>query len=236
MPRVSINLMHGATADNDPFFGRIVQQFYTEATRRHPRALVVRQMSHGLALCQFPRTFDEYYMRIEGSARRNHKKAAREGCSVRLINYNEHLEQIGQIMQSTEVRQGRRVPDEYIRGEVPPCTDPLSKNPLHAYPYFGVFSGETLIGYAGCMVAGEYCGIQHILGHAKFLHLGPIPQLIIEMARHVPVNHPAVKYYAYGMYFGANESMRRFKRKFDFLPHRVDWVLGDSGGSSLSAP
>src|SRR5579871_3773636 len=51
MPRVSINLMHGATAGNDPFFGRIVQQFYTEATRRHPRALVVRQMSHGLALC-----------------------------------------------------------------------------------------------------------------------------------------------------------------------------------------
>jgi hypothetical protein len=33
-------------------------------------------------------------------------------------------------------------------------------------------------------------------------------------AEYVAENHPAVKYYCYGTYFGARETMKRFKRKF----------------------
>src|SRR5262249_38502859 len=49
--------------------------------------------------------------------------------------------------------------------------------------------------------------------------------LILEVAREIYASYPTVKYYAYGTYFGASESMRRFKRKFLFYPHRVTWKL-----------
>lgn len=227
MPRVSINLMCDATTGNDPFYSRVVRESYRQAMSRHPRWFLLRRMVHGVALCQLPPTFDQYYMRIEGSARRNHKKASREGCVVQPITFNDHLEAIGEIRASADVRQGRPMPEAYRNGVVTPTNNPVSNSPLHGYPYFGVFAKDSLIGYAGCLIAGEFCGIEQIFGHADHLTLGAVPQLLIGIARHLYEQHPQVKFYAYGTYFGASESMRRFKRKFDFCPHHVSWQLGD---------
>jgi hypothetical protein len=83
-----------------------------------------------------------------------------------------------------------------------------------------------LYAYLGCMIAGEFCGIEQIFGHAKFQGDAVVPLLIVSLAEHLRTAHPRVKFYAYGGYFGAQETMRRFKRKFLFLPHRVDWLLG----------
>jgi hypothetical protein len=214
-----------ATADNDPFYERIVLEHYRDANRRQPMRLFLRRLVHGLCLSKLPPTFDEYYMRIDGSARRNHKKSIREGCEFRKIVYNDHLAEIGEVRASTETRQGRLMPEEYRKGLVRPCTDPPSRTPFHDYPYFGVFLKGKLIGYAGCFVAGDYCGIEQVLGHADFLPYGVVPLLFIEIARHLYDHHKQVKHYAYGMYFGASETMQRFKRKFDFHPHRVTWTL-----------
>jgi hypothetical protein len=235
MPRVSVDLMLAATANNDRFYHNLVQQHFVEARKRHPRLLLVPQMVYGVALCPLPPKFDDYYMRIEASARRNHKKACREGCSVRRIQFNEHLDEIREIRRSADVRQGRLMPEEYRSGVVMPCTDPPSRTNLHDFPFFGVFFGEKLIGYAGCLVAGEICIIQHILGHADHLTVGVVPLLIIGIAQHLYEQFPSVRYYAYGTYFGAGETMRRFKRKFGFQPHRVDWMLDGATGSDESA-
>jgi hypothetical protein len=129
------------------------------------------------------------------------------------------------------MRQGRRVPKEYLSGKVAPCTDPTSQNPTHDYPYFGVFVSEKLVAYAGCFIGGDVCLLQHILGHAEWLEKSVVPFLIIEIVRYLLERHPHVKYYAYGTYFGAGETMKRFKRKFDFVPHYVTWVL--DGGPPL---
>jgi hypothetical protein len=231
MPRVSIDLMHRAAGDNDPFFGEIVRKYYADALRRHPRYLVVPQMVYGVAICELPATFDKYYMKIEASARRNHKKAIREGCSFRRIAFNDHLEAIGDIRKSTDTRQGRLMPAVYRSGVVQPCNDPPSTSPIHDYPYFGVFQEERLIGYVSCLIAGQMCSIEHILGHAEYLTLGAVPQLIIGIAQHLYEHRKQVCYYAYGTYFGAAETMQRFKRKFGFHPHRVDWML-DVGRSA----
>jgi hypothetical protein len=186
-------------------------------------------------MCRLPGTFDEYFMRVEGSARRNYKKALREGCAVRRIQFNDHLEAIREVRMSADVRQGRPMPEEYRRGLVAPSTDPPSRSPLHDYPYFGVFLGDKMVGYAGCLVAGEVCSLEHILGHADHLAVGAVPQLIIGIAQHLYRHHPQVRYYTYGMYFGGGEGLRRFKRKFDFLPHRVDWVLGGEPVDAVAA-
>jgi hypothetical protein len=229
MERVSIDLMHAASAGNDPFFGHVVRDYYSRARGRHPRYLLFPNMVYGVALCRLPPAFDDYYMQIEASARRNHKKARREGCTFEPIDFNEHLAAIREIRQSADARQGRPMPESYRQGILRPCSDPPSRSPIHAYPYFGIFYQGQLVGYAGCLIAGEVCILEHILGHAGHLSLGVVPQLIIGIAERLYAHHPQVRYFVYGTYFGAGETMRRFKRKFGFVPHRVEWLLDRPG-------
>lgn len=224
LPQVQIDLMHDKTGQNDPFFARITRQYFDYANKRHPRYLVIRQRSHGVAVCNLPPTFNDYYMLLESSARRNHKKAMREGCSFKRIDFNAHIEDIRKIWQSTDVRQGQ-MPEHMIRGEVTPITDPPSKTHFHDYPYYGIFFENQLIGYAGCMIAGTYCGVEQIYGHADHLTRGVVPQLFIGIAEDLYKNYPQVKHYCYGTFFGAGDTMRRFKKKFQFFPHRVQWKL-----------
>ncbi len=234
LPRVTINLMRSATTGNDSFFEQMVLDHYRNARRRHLRHLFLQEVVHGVALSQLPKTFDEYYMRIDGSARRNYKKAMREGCEVRKINYNDYLPDIAEVWTSTDMRQGRLMPDAYRQGAVIPSTNPPSNSPTHDYPYFGVFLKGKMIGYGGCLIAGEYCGIEQVLGHADHLSLGAVPLLFIGIAKHLYEHHTQVRYYSYGMYYGASETLRRFKRKFDFNPHRVTWTLDHRHPSPIS--
>ena len=127
--------------------------------------------------------------------------------------------------------QGERLPDDFLQGEVPRCTDPPTKTNVHDYPYFGVFQAgsagqpERLVAYACCLVAGEICMLEHIFGHAAHLTEGVVPMMLIGIAEHIYKSYPNVRYYAYSTYFGALPNMRRFKKKFCFYPHRVDWRL-----------
>lgn len=233
LPRVSIDLMCRATVGNEPFYRRVVEEFYAEATRRHPKFPLVGAMQFGVALHLLPRTFDLYFMRIEASARRNHKKAMSHECHFRQIDYNDHLNDISDIRRSTDIRQGQ-LSQDFLCGEVQPCANPRSRTTIHDYSYFGVFRDDRMVAYAGCLIAGELCMIEHIYGHAGFQSMGVTPMLVIEMARHVIERHPVVRFYAYGMLLGASESMWRFKKKLGFLPYRVDWLLGDGGARLIS--
>jgi hypothetical protein len=227
MPRVRIGLMLDQTTGNDPFFARVVRDFHAHATSRRLPLPFVRRMSHGVALCPLPDEFDQYYMLIDGSARRNHKKACREGCAVRRIQFNDHLDAVREVRMSSDLRQGRAMPEDYRNGIVNRIDDPPSNSRCHDFPYFGVFAEDKLVGYAACLIAGELCHIEHILGHAAHLQLGVVPLLIIGIAQELYRAYPDVKYYAYGTYFGAGQTMQRSKRKFGFVPHRVDWELGE---------
>jgi len=225
MPRVTIALMASEASGNDPFYARIVDEFYEATRQRHDKFPLVRNWQYGVALCVLPATFDDYFMAIEAAGRRNFKKAERLGYRFGAIDYNGYLGDIGEIRRSTGVRQGK-LSDELLAGEVTRCANPPSRNRVHDYPYFGVTRDGRLYAYAGCFIAGELCLIEHILGHAAHQADGVVPMLIVGMAKYVMQNHPRVKYYAYGTYFGAGTTLRRFKRKFLFLPHKVTWVKG----------
>lgn len=227
LPRVDINLNHAETVGNDPFYGRIVREFYETTRRRHPKFPLVKRYEYGVALCTIPKEFEAYFMMIEAAARRNFKKAERNGYVFSKIDFNNHLGDIKEIRQSTDVRQGS-VASEILNGKVTRCSNPASTTNIHDYPYFGILKDGRLVAYAGCLVAGELCMIEHILGHAARQSDGIVPALIISIARYVMEHYPSVKYYGYGTYFGAGRTMRRFKRKFGFVPHRVKWTLGES--------
>jgi hypothetical protein len=226
LPRVRIDLEFAATADNHPFFARVVRELYDATRRRHPRLLLIRQQRHGVSVCTLPGSFDEYFNRIEASARRNYKKAVRQGYSFGRIEYNRCLDDISAIRRSAAVRQGRG-PDTLLDLQPAPCTDPPSLTPVHDYPWFGIHRDGKLVAYAGCLVAGQLCSIEHILGHAAHQPDGVVPMLIIRIAEFMYQHHPHVRYYSFDTFFGASPNLRRFKKKMGFMPHRVDWVLGD---------
>jgi hypothetical protein len=224
LPTLTVNLMHAATAGNDPFYGTLVSKFYRASVARHPRCPLFPRFTHGVATCVLPATHDEYFLLIAGSARRNYKKAVRTGYTFSRIDYNCWLKDVCAIHRSTCFRQGP-VPRGLFEDEPPSAIAPVSATSVHDYLYFGVQRDGVLYAYASCFIAGELCLLERIFGHAQRHGDGIVPMLIISIAKHVLEYHPTVGYYAYGTYYGARESMRRFKTKFRFNPCRIDWRL-----------
>jgi len=225
MPVLTINLMLKRTVDNDPYYRDLTLSWYEEATARHPKLKLIRNLEWGAAVAILPRTHEEYFMYIEAAARRNFKKAQRANYRFAPFESKDHLDGIREVRQSTDVRQGKKVPDEMMYGELEAAKDPKSRNHFHGYPYYGVFHEDKLVAYSSCFVAGEVCALEHILGHADYQSDGIVPMMLIGIAEDLYKNHPAVRYFMYGTYFGAATKMRRFKKKFRFFPHRVHWKL-----------
>jgi len=225
MPRVTVDLMYRETEGNEAFYLEMVEEYYRFTQQRHRKFPLIRNDQYGVALAVLPGTFDEYFMMVEASARRNFKKAKRCGYTFDRIEHNDHMADIREIWQSTDVRQGK-VPDYVAGGQVTPATHPPSKTAVHDYPYFGVFKNDKLVAYAGCAVSGELCAIEQIYGHAEHHAYGVVPMLVIGVAGYTLEHYTNVKYYTYDTLLGASVNMKRFKRKFVFQPYKVRWVLG----------
>lgn len=228
LPHVRIDLRLRDTVGNDPFFHAITKEFYRTASARHPKFPLARRMEYGVALCDLrPPSGQTYTDRLESAARRNLKKAIRLGYSFEVLDYNTELEAITSIHRSQPVRQGRPMP-QFLLAHANPHHDPPSRHAAHAYPYYGIFKDEELVAYASCLVAGELCAVERLYGHADHLANGVVPLLLASIAEQMHRDHPQVRYHIYDTYYGASETLQRFKRKFLFLPHRVEWLLGDA--------
>lgn len=225
LPEKTVYLMADrAKAKNHPFYAELVEKHYNDATRRHPKFPLIRHIEWGVALCTLPATFDDYFMMVEGAARRNFKKATRLGHEFRPINYDDHLREIEAIHRSTTVRQGPM--PAHLMGELKPVRNPQPLDRAHGYPAFGVFNNEgKLRAYATCHIAGEICMLEDIYGDARHQSDGYVPLLYLSIGQYLLEHHPEVKYFSYGTYYGASPTLRRFKRKFHFMPHRVRWEL-----------
>lgn len=224
LPRIRIDLMAEAARDNDPFYLECVRRYHRDSVRRHPKLPLIRAREYGIAVCVLPADHEAYLRRIEASARRNIKKAQRLGYTFERIDPNAWLDDLGAILRSTDTRQGP-MPEHLLEGRFAPVTDPPSRTRVHDYAYFGIVKDGHCWAYATCFVAGELINIGDIYGHDAVKGDGLVPLLISEIARYALANHPTVRYFVYDKYFGASETLRRFKTKFDFLPHRVSWSL-----------
>ncbi len=223
MPKIFVDLMADKADGNELFYRQMVADYFAYTRKRHKKFPLIRHDQYGVALIKLPASFDEYFMSIEGAARRNYKKAKRLGYEFRIIEHNDFLEDISDIWKSTPIRQGE-VPAHIREGRVTPMTHPVSKNEFHDYLYFGVLKDNKLYAYAGCMISGELCAIEHIYGHAGFQSDGVVPMLIIGIVREM-IEHNIVNVVTYDTFLGASETLRRFKRKFGFKPYNVKWKL-----------
>jgi hypothetical protein len=223
LPKVTLHLQAAQAEDNDPFFRKLILNFYAKTRRRNPRHLFLRDFRWGVAL-QPMELQPGMESTLESSAVRNQKKALRNGYQVEKMEYNKWLEDIQKVRRSTEVRQGP-VDPRLLSQPVRPITDPPSRNNIHDYPFFGVFREGVLVAYASCWVAGEVAMIEHILGHADHQDQGIMPLLILGIKEQVRNRHPHVRWLGYEMWFGASDKLRRFKKKMGFRPYKVNWAL-----------
>jgi hypothetical protein len=224
LPKVRISLMASHTVSNDPFYGQVVHSFYRDARRRHPRFPLIRNLQYGVALFPLPKNSEEYLSLIEASARRNIKKALRLGYTVSRIDFNRHRPEIAAIIRSAPSRQGP-MPADLLTGDLAEISDPPSRTSLHDYIHMGVKKDEELRAYCSCFIAGELVSVNDIFGHDAHQSDGIVPLLLAETVRYVITHHPQAKYFMYDKYFGASTTLRRFKKKFGFLPHKVEWSL-----------
>ena len=155
IPSISVDLMLRETVDNDPFFAHVTREYFDHTQTRIRKFPLARQDQYGVALCMLPATFDDYFRGIEASGRRNVRKAQRNEYRFGPIVFNDYLDGVKAIWQSTEVRQGQ-VPDYVAKGQVKPTQNPESTTNVHDYSYFGVLKDGELVAYAGCLVAGEF--------------------------------------------------------------------------------
>lgn len=221
-PQLHVDLGRKAAQKNNPFFFETVSDFYNSAIKRHPKFPFIRTLQYGIALLQLPTAPDQYLPSLESSARRNIKKAKRKGYQFKRINYNDYLENISAIHRSTSVRQGNMDP-EFMARKLKPINNPISSGEYHDYAYFGVLQNGELVAYAGCLIAGEMLLLATIFGHDQYKSDGIVPYLISSIAEYKYGHYPHVKYYVYDKYYGASVNLRRFKRKFRFEPHTVNW-------------
>lgn len=224
LPKVTISLMAARTADNDPFYERVVQSFYRDARRRHRRFPLIRNLQYGVALFPLPKKPEDYLGLIEASARRNIKKALRLGYTVSRIDFNRHRPEIAAIIRSASARQGP-MPADLMTGEIAEISDPPSRTPYHDYIHIGVLKDNELRAYCSCFVAGELFSVNDIFGHHDYQADGIVPLMLTETVGYAIAHYPQVKYCMYDKYFGASTTLRRFKKKFGFLPHKVEWSL-----------
>jgi len=224
LPKVTISLMAARTADNDPFYEKVVHSFCRDARRRHRRFPLIRNLQYGVALFALPQKREDYLGLIEASARRNIKKALRLGYTVSRIDFNHYRSQIEAIIRSAPARQGP-MPADLLTGELPEISDPPSRTSFHDYIHLGVKKDDELRAYCSCFVAGELFSLNDIFGHDAYQADGIVPLLLTETVGYAIAHHPQAKYCMYDKYFGASTTLRRFKKKFGFLPHKVEWSL-----------
>ena len=223
MPHLDVHLKLDKCKTNDDFYSRITQEYYDDATARHPKLPLIKKKKYGFALFKLDNDPESFMKAIESSGRRNYKKAVRNNYTFKRIAFNEHIDDIWDIRKSTTQRQGE-MPESFVTQRPKEASIPDSNSNTHDYPYFGVFSEEgKLVAYAGCIVAGDLMEVEHVYGHKAFQKDGVVPMRYISMAMHAVEHFPEAKYYAYGSFLGASDTMKRFKKKFQFKPHNITW-------------
>jgi hypothetical protein len=189
-------------------------------TRPHPKYLIFQNKSLGAALVDLARfsTRDEYMAAIKGanSADKQAAKAKRKGYRVVEIERNDFIDDIHEINNSVEIRQGRPMDPSYREKTL---VYPIDKN----YKYFGVLNSEgKLMAYGDLGFYGNFFAFNRVLGvrnNDGMMHL-MVTEIICQL-----IESRNSRYLMYDTYFGASPGLRTFKTMLGFEPYRAKYSL-----------
>jgi hypothetical protein len=197
-----------------------VARMHKHFTKRHPRYLVFQNKALGAALLDLSRfgNGDDYMGTIEGSnsAAAHTRKARKKGYQVVEIDRNHYIDQIHEINNSVEVRQGRPM-DAAYRTKV--THFPKEKN----YTYIGVLNpAGKLVSYADVGLYGNFVAMDRLLGLRN--NDGVMHLMVTEIVSRL-IEERKARYLMYDTCFGASEGLLKFKTMLGFTPHRVKYSI-----------
>lgn len=212
-PRLSICL---GKADDDSL------RIYHALHARHPRWLVIRNKTHGVALLPLydHQDFTSYQSAVSGknSASYYARKALREGYAFQAFQPSEHLAEIREINASASDRQGQQMDASY--------TDMDINYPSRSsHQYYAVMHHGKPVAYLWLQFASELVLVNRILGHADHLKHGIMYLLFVKAVEEVFRTAPQAKYMMYDTFPGASEGLRLFKKRLGFRPYSVKWRI-----------
>ncbi|MCC6072177.1 hypothetical protein ACFSQU_06965 [Massilia sp. GCM10020059] len=189
-------------------------------TKPHPRYRLIKNKTVGIALIDLRKfkTAEDYLdtVRKKDYAAYHARRATTRGYQVRKIERNLFIDDIHDINNSAEIRQGRPMDDAYRIKETS-----FEDHPHFAY--FGVLDKQgKLAGYCNVAVLGNFAATQRLLGYKNndgFMYL-----LLTEIVCSL-IEQKTVSFLMYDTYLGAQPGLREFKRKVGFTPYLVRYSL-----------
>lgn len=197
-----------------------VAMMHKHFTRRHAKYPVFQNKSLGAALVDLTkfRTREEYMDTIKGrnSAERHARKAKSKGYQVIEIDRNDFIDEIYEVNNSVEIRQGRPMDSAYRQK---PTHYPVDKN----YTYFGVLNAAgKLMAYGDLGLYGNFVAFNRVIGvrnNDGVMHL-MITEIICRS-----IEKRSCHYLMYDTYFGASPGLKEFKTMLGFEPYRAKYSI-----------
>ena len=197
-----------------------VARMHRYFTRRHPRYIVFQNKSLGAALVDLGKfaSGDEYLASIKGRNAGEHhaRKARAKGYTVVEIDRNDFIDEIHDVNNSVEMRQGRPM-DEVYRDKV------RYFEPEKNFTHYGVLNAAgKLVAYGDLGWYGNFAAFNRVIGlrnNDGVMHL-MVSDIVCRL-----IEQRKVRYLMYDTCFGASPGLLTFKKMLGFAPYRAKYSI-----------
>jgi hypothetical protein len=198
-----------------------VRRMHAHFTKSHPKYRIFQNKSLGAALVDLRRygSRDAYMDSIKGgrnSAEYHARKARTRGYVLTEIDRNAFIDDIYDINNSVDMRQGRPMDEAYRTKET-------SYSREQNYKYFGILNpAGKLVAYGNLGLFGNFAAFDRIIGvrnNDGIMHL-LVSEIICQL-----IESQAYNYVMYDTYFGASPGLKAFKTMLGFEPYRAKYSL-----------
>ncbi|AFQ49148.1 DUF6270 domain-containing protein [Burkholderia cepacia] len=183
------------------------------------RQLFARTYTGNPSFLAIPKSHADYLKFIGDSSRNMIRKAGRNGYEYKAANPDDYPDDILDIRTSTEVRQGKKIPEYFYRR--PQSILLKHACPLHREIFFGAFFEGRIRAYITMFCFGEILQINHILGHRDHLSSGVMNLLMSEAVRVIIDTMPWVRGINYLYQGNVGAGLNVFKTGLGFRRSRV---------------
>ena len=197
-----------------------VEKVYKSYVKPHPRYKIFPHKSLGAALVDLTRFRhcgdDAHGITAHTVAGRHVKKARSKGYAVVEIDRNNFIEDIFEINNSIDIRQGRPMDAGYRNKET-------SYQAEANFNYYGVLNtAGKLMAYGEVGFYGNFAAFNRVIGvrnNDGIMHL-----MVAEIISRL-VEGRKYDYLMYDTYFGASPGLKTFKKMLGFAPYRAKYSI-----------
>lgn len=204
---------------------------HEKCVNRYEKALNKKYYNNGkplIAVATIPLSkyinYDNYYSNVSKTVREHYKKALKKGYEFKEIVKRNHIDDIIEINNSSESRQGKPMADSYTKmtpqsfGGYPnePLQIPSIVCDCHHTRTFGVFKDEKLVAYCVFVRDGNLCGYSQIIGHNEYLKDGIMYYMHINMMEIVFNKYKGCDYFIYAGWKDGTDGLKFWKARTRF--------------------